>query len=64
MMLSSVYFLWLGVLIFRSFGHVDQMNPEYIFVMAMTLVTIIGAMSAVYTGALAPDQVSLFCPLG
>lgn len=35
------------------------MNPEYIFVMVITLVTIVGAMSALYTGALAPDQVSL-----
>lgn len=33
------------------------MNTEYIFIMVITLVTIVGAMSAVYTGALAPDQV-------
>jgi len=33
------------------------MNSEYIFIMVITLVTIVGAMSAVYTGALAPDQV-------
>lgn len=41
-----------------SFTHIEAMNPEYIFVMVITLVTIVGAMSAVYTGALAPDQVS------
>lgn len=59
LILSSVYFLWLGVLIVRSLAHIDQMNPEYIFIMVITLVTIIGAMAAVYTGALAPDQVRL-----
>lgn len=36
------------------------MNTEYIFIMVITLVTIVGAMSAVYTGALAPDQVSMY----
>ncbi|CAM9171126.1 unnamed protein product [Sphacelaria rigidula] len=54
--LSLVYFVWLGLLIFRSFGHIAQMNTEYIFVMVITLVTIIGATVAVFTGALAPDQ--------
>lgn len=59
LLLATVYFLWLGTLIFRSFAHIDAMNPEYIFVMVITLVTIVGAMSAVYTGALAPDQVGM-----
>lgn len=59
MFLSLVYFVWLGLLIFRSFGHIAQMNSEYIFVMVITLVTIIGATVAVFTGALAPDQVRL-----
>lgn len=58
LLLATVYFLWLGSLIFMSFTHIEAMNPEYIFVMVITLVTIVGAMSAVYTGALAPDQVT------
>lgn len=57
LLLATVYFLWLALLIFRSFTHIEAMNPEYIFVMVITLITIVGAMSAVYTGALAPDQV-------
>lgn len=56
-LLATLYFIWLGMLIYRSFRHISAMNPEYIFIMVITLVTIIGAMSAVYTGALAPDQV-------
>lgn len=47
------------MLIMRSFTHIEAMNSEYIFIMVITLVTIVGAMSAVYTGALAPDQVGM-----
>lgn len=60
LLLATVYFLWLGTLIVRSFTHIEAMNTEYIFIMVITLVTIVGAMSAVYTGALAPDQVSVY----
>lgn len=59
LLLSCGYFVWLGVLIFWSIGHIHQMNPEYIFVMVITLITIVGATVAVFTGALAPDQVRL-----
>lgn len=59
LLLATVYFLWLGTLIVRSFSHIEAMNTEYIFIMVITLVTIVGAMSAVYTGALAPDQVGV-----
>lgn len=68
LLLATVYFLWLGTLIFRSFSHIEAMNTEYIFIMVITMVTIVGAMSAVYTGALAPDQVSrsviTYIPMG
>lgn len=57
LLLATLYFLWLGSLVFRSFTHIESMNSEYIFIMVITLVTIVGTMSAVYTGALAPDQV-------
>ena len=57
LLLATVYFLWLGTLVVGSFSHIEAMNTEYIFIMAITLITIVGAMSAVYTGALAPDQV-------
>ncbi|CAM9624517.1 unnamed protein product [Ectocarpus sp. 13 AM-2016] len=56
LLLATLYFLWLGSLVFRSFTHIESMNSEYIFIMVITLVTIVGTMSAVYTGALAPDQ--------
>lgn len=58
-LLATIYFVWLGALIFKSFAHIDAMNSEYIFIMVITLFTIVGAMSAVYTGALAPDQVGV-----
>lgn len=57
LLLATVYFLWLGVMIFESFTHIQSMNAEYIFIMVITLITIVGAMSALYTGAFAPDQV-------
>ncbi|CAM9694708.1 unnamed protein product [Laminaria digitata] len=56
LLLATVYFLWLGLMIFESFAHIQSMNAEYIFIMVITLITIIGAMSALYTGAFAPDQ--------
>lgn len=56
LLLATVYFLWLGMMIFESFVHIQSMNAEYIFIMVITLITIIGAMSALYTGAFAPDQ--------
>lgn len=59
LLLSAAYFVWLGILVERSFRHIGGMSPEYIFVMAITLVTIFGTMAAVFTGALAPDQVRL-----
>lgn len=57
LLLSAVYFVWLGFLIEKTVRHTRDMNAEYIFIMVITLVTIFGAMSAVFTGALAPDQV-------
>lgn len=57
LLLYLVYFVWLGILIEKTIRHVRQMNIEYIFVTVITLVTIFGAMSAVFTGAFAPDQV-------
>lgn len=52
-----VYFVWLGILVEQTIRRVRQMNIEYIFVTVITLVTIFGAMSAIFTGAFAPDQV-------
>lgn len=61
LLLCVIYFVWLGILVERSLRHVGGMNPEYIFVMMITLVTIFGAMAAFFTGALAPDQVRAEC---
>lgn len=57
LLLYLVYFVWLGLLIERTMRRVRQMNVEYIFVTVITLVTILGAMAAIFMGAFAPDQV-------
>ncbi|CAM9272302.1 unnamed protein product [Discosporangium mesarthrocarpum] len=55
-MMATIYFLWLGYLIVGSFRHIEGMSIEYRFILGMTLATILGSVTAVYTGALAPDQ--------
>ncbi|CAN0453593.1 unnamed protein product, partial [Phaeothamnion confervicola] len=56
LLLATIYFAWLLYYIVMAVGHIHKLLPSYLFILAITMVTVVATVAGLYMGGLAPNQ--------